>query len=60
MAQHTQPQPDEHISMELEDSAIGDMGAHSAAAAAAAALIALPQAAVAAAAGVGQAHGYSM
>jgi len=54
MAQHTPPQPDEHISMELEDSAIDDTGAQSAAAAAAAALVALPQAAAAAAADAGE------
>lgn len=60
MAQHTPPQPDEHISMQLEDSATDAAGAQSAAAAAAAALIALPQAAAAAAADAGQSHGYSM
>lgn len=54
MAQHTPPHPDEHINMELEDSAIDDTGAQSAAAAAAAALVALPQAAAAAAADAGQ------
>ena len=54
MAQHTPPQPDEHISMELEDSAIGDAVADVAAAAAAAALVALPQAAATAAADAGQ------
>jgi len=60
MAQHTPPRSDEHISMELEDSAVDDTGAQSAAAAAAATLVALPQAAAAATAGVGQSHGYSM
>ena len=59
MAQHTPPRPDEHINMELEDSAIDDTGAQSAAAAAAAALVALPQAAAAAAADGGQHQPYS-
>ena len=54
MAQHTPPRPDEHINMELAESAIDDTGAQSAAAAAAAALVALPQAAAAAAADAGQ------
>ena len=56
MAQHTPPQPDEHINLELEDSAIDDTGAQSAAAAAAAALVALPQPPAAAAADAGQSH----
>ena len=43
--------------MELEDSAIDDMGAQSAAAAAAAALVALPQAAATATADAGQSLG---
>ena len=43
MAQHTPPQPDEHISMELEDSAIGATAPDPAAAAAAAVLATLPQ-----------------
>jgi len=54
MAQHTPPQPGEHINMEPVSSATDDTGAQSAAAAAAAALVALPQAAATAAADAGQ------
>jgi hypothetical protein len=54
MAQHTPPQPDEHISMELENSAIDDAGAQSAAAAAAAALAGLAAAHAPAASASGQ------
>ena len=54
MAQHTPPRPDDHISMELEDSAIGATAPDPAAAAAAAVLSTLPQPPAAAAADAGQ------
>ena len=56
MAQHTPPRPDEHINMELEDSAIGATALDPAAAAAAAVLATLPQPPAAAAADAGQSH----
>ena len=54
MAQHTPPRSDEHISMELEDSAVDDAALDPAAAAAAAVLATLPQPPAAAAADAGQ------